>query len=90
MPPQSGDGGCFVVPLCLEAFAKEVINRETIATTAYFEVDPAIAAPSLEVVFFNEFGRDVGDFDADVFWVFHRRVKVEVFQVQGAEPGPFP
>ena len=44
----------------------------------------------MEVVFIDEFGRDVKDFDADIFRVLHWRVEVEVFQVHGAEPCPCP
>ena len=89
MPPQSGNGGRFVVPLSFKVLAEEVVSQNTrlweaITSAADFKVDPAVAVPSLEVVFFAEFDRDVGDFDADIFWVLHWRVKVEVFQVQSA------
>jgi hypothetical protein len=47
MPPQSGNGGSFVVPLSLKAFAEEVISqntslREAITSAEDFEVDPAV------------------------------------------------
>ena len=64
MSPQSGDGGSFVIPLSFKAFAEEVISQNTslweaITSPADLEVYPAISVPSLKVVFFNEFGRDV-------------------------------
>ena len=95
VPPQSWNGGCFVVPLCFQAFAEEVVGQDAslwqaIASAVDFEVDPAILITSLEVVFVAEFGWDVGDFDANVLGVLHWCVQVEVFQVNGAEPRTLP
>ena len=95
MTPQSGDGGRLVVPLCFQALAEEVVSQDArlwqaITSTADFEVYPAVPVPSLEVVFFDEFVGDVGDFDPEIFRVILWCVHVEVIEVDGAEPCTFP
>jgi hypothetical protein len=55
-----------------------------------FEVYPAIAVATSEVVFLDELVRDVGELDAHIFGVGHGSVKVEVFKVNGAEPCALP
>ena len=84
VPPQSWNGGRILVPLCFQALEEEVVSQDarlwqSIASAADFEVDPAILITSLEVVFVNEFGRDVGGFDADIFRILHWCVQIEVF-----------
>ena len=59
---------------------------KAITTLANFEVDPAIAVPTSEVVFLDEFIRDVGELDANIFGLGHRSVRIEILQVNGAEP----
>ena len=82
--PQSGDGGRLGLTLRFKALAEEVISQDArlwqaITSTADFEVYPAVMVPSLKVLFFDEFGGDVGHFDPDIFQVFHWCVQVEVF-----------
>jgi hypothetical protein len=52
--------------------------------------DPAISVLAREVVFLDEFIWDVRELDANIFRLEHRHVKVEVLEVDGAEPGAFP
>jgi hypothetical protein len=40
----------------------------------------------LKNVFFNEFHQNVSNFNADVFRIWHWSIKVEVLEVDGAEP----
>ena len=47
---------------------------QAITAVADFEVYPAVSVLSLKVVLVDELFRDVGDFDADIFRVFHWRV----------------
>jgi hypothetical protein len=54
-----------------------------------FEVDPTAAVLTRKLVLLNEFRWDVGDLDADIFWVGHWRIKVEVLEVNGAEARSF-
>ena len=61
-----------------------------VTTLANFKVDPAVSISAREVVFLHEFFGDVGDLDANIFRLEHRRVQVEVFEVDGAEPSVFP
>ncbi len=60
---------------------------KTIASTANFKVDPAIAVTSEEVVFNDEVTWDVGEFDTDIFWIWLGSVQIEVLDVNGAEEG---
>ena len=62
---------------------------KTIATAANFEVDPAVAVCTGKLVFLNEFGWNVCDFDADIFRIGHWGIKVEVLEVNGAEACTF-
>ena len=83
MTPQSWIGGRLVVPLCLKAFAEEVVGQDArlwkaVASAGDFELDPAISVLSMRVVFVDEFGWYVGDFDAGVFRVLHWSVQVKV------------
>jgi hypothetical protein len=56
---------------------------------ANFKVDPTIAVSTCKFVFLYEFHRDVKDLDADIFRVGHWHVKVEIFEVNGAEVRSF-
>ena len=62
--PQSGDGGRFVVSLSVKASVEEVIRQNTslwqaITSVVDLKVYLAVSVPSLKVIFFDEFGRDV-------------------------------
>ena len=63
---------------------------KAITTLANFEVDPAIAVTTSEVVFLDEFIRDVGELDAHILRIRHRSVKVEVLEINGAKLSAFP
>ncbi len=56
---------------------------------ANFVVDPTVAVSTHRLVFLYEFRWDVGDLDADIFRVGHWSVKVEIFEVNGAEVRSF-
>jgi hypothetical protein len=53
---------------------------------ANLKVDPPITIATLKIVFFSEFHQNVSNFNADVFKVWHWSIKVEVCEVDGAEP----
>jgi hypothetical protein len=63
---------------------------QPIAALTNFKVDPPIlvfhsSKPVLQIkLFWN-----VCDFDMDVFWIFHWRVKVEIFMSMHANRAPF-
>ncbi len=61
-----------------------------VTSLANFKVDPAVLISAREVVFLQQFVGDVGDLDANIFRLEHRRVQVEVLEVNGAEPSIFP
>ncbi len=63
---------------------------KTIASLSNFKVDPTVPICTGEIVFLNELRRKVQDLDANVFWVRHGSVEVEIFQVNGAEPCTLP
>ena len=52
-----------------------------------FEVNPPTVCEACEVVFVDEFLRDVGKFDSDIFWSVERCAKVEVFDVEAGKAG---
>jgi hypothetical protein len=93
--PETRRGSSFVEAFGDKAGSKEIISKDTslgktVAALANFKVDPAIAVPTNEVVFLDEFFWDVGKLDANVFWFWHRGVQIEVFEVNGAEPCTLP
>jgi hypothetical protein len=57
---------------------------------ANFKVDPAISISAQEIVFLDEFVRDIRELDANIFWSRHRSVQIEGFKINGAEPSSFP
>ena len=48
-------------------------------------LDPAVAVATGEVVFTDEFIRDVSELDANIFRIRHGSIKIEVLEVNGAE-----
>lgn len=42
---------------------------EAVHAASHFKVDPAVMDKVFECVFVDEFFGDVGDFDADIFWL---------------------
>ncbi len=57
---------------------------------SYFKVVPPIVVFfSGKFIFQDKLLGNVGDFNADVFGIYHRRVKVEVFYVNGPESHSF-
>ena len=61
-----------------------------IAALSNFEVDPAVAVATGEVVFTDEFIRDVDELDANIFRIRHGSIKIEVLEVNGAEACALP
>jgi hypothetical protein len=59
---------------------------KAITALANLEVHPPVRIATLNVVLLNEFCRNVSNFNADVFRVWHWRIRVEVLEVNGAEP----
>jgi hypothetical protein len=93
--PETRRGSSFVEAFGNKAGSKEIISKDTslgttVAALANFKVDPAIAVPTNEVVFLDEFFWDVRELDVNVFWFWHRGVQIEVLEVNGAEPWTLP
>jgi hypothetical protein len=93
--PDTRRGSSFVEAFGDKAGSKEIISEDTslgkpVAALANFKVDPAIAVPTNEVVFLDEFFWDVRELDANLFWFWHRGVQIEVLEVNGAEPCALP
>ncbi len=92
--PEVWGGISFIVTFGKEATSEEIVGQDAglgkaIAALTNFEVDPAIAVTTHKLVLLNEFHWDVGDLDADIFWVGHWCVEVEVLEVNGAEARSF-
>jgi hypothetical protein len=93
--PEARSGSCFIEPLGNKTSPQKIIGKDaslgkTITSLTNFEVYPTIAVPTSEVVFLDEFIRDVGELDAHIFGIWHRSVKVEVLEINGAKPSAFP
>ncbi len=62
--PEARRGGCFIESFSEEAGTKKIIGKDTslgkpITAPSNFKVDPAIVVTATEVVFREEFVRDV-------------------------------
>ncbi len=85
----------FVVALSNKAGSKKIIGkdahlRETKTALANFEVYPTILIATCVIAFKDEFLRDVGNLDSNIFKIRHGCDKVEVLEVDGAEANTFP
>jgi hypothetical protein len=92
--PETRGGFCFIGAFNKKARLEEIVGQDAglgkaITALANFEVDPTVAVSIRKLVFLYEFHWDVGDLDADIFRVWHWLVKVEVFEVNGAEVHSF-
>jgi len=92
--PEARGGFSLVVAFSKKAGSEEIIGQnaslgKAIAALANSEVDPTVMVPTRKLVFFNKFGRDVCDFDADILRIGHWGIEVEVLEVDGAESRAF-
>ena len=92
--PEARGGFSLVVAFSKKAGSEEIVAQnaslgKAIAASANFEVDPTVAVPTRKLVFFNKFGQDVCDFDADILRIGHWGIEVEVLEVNGAEACTF-
>ena len=88
--PEARGGFSLVVAFSKKAGSEEIVGQnaslgKAIAASANFEVDPTVAVRPRKLVFFNKFGRDVCDFDADILRIGHWGIEVEVLEVDGAD-----
>ena len=94
MAPETWGGFRLIVAFSKKARSEEIVGHDAglgkaITALANFEVDPTVAVSTCKPVFLYEFCWDVGDLDADMFRVWHWRVKVEFFKVNCAEARSF-
>jgi hypothetical protein len=92
--PETWHGSSFIEALSNEAGSKKVIGKDaglgnSVTALANFKIDPAILVVTNKVVLIDEFFRDVEELDAYIFGVGHKRVQIEVFEVNGAEASTF-
>jgi hypothetical protein len=92
--PEARGGFSLVVAFSKKARLEEIVGQnaslgKAIAASANFKVDPTVAVPTRKLVFFNKFGRDVCDFDADILRIGYWGIEVEVLEVDGAELSAF-
>ncbi len=79
-----------LVAMLVELFFKEILRKdarlqETVHALLYFDIDCAIIVGLIvEVVGFDEIGREVTDFHAHVFRLVYVCVEVEILQIDGA------
>jgi hypothetical protein len=89
--PEAWGGVGLVISLSKKAGSEEIVGEnaglgKVITALANLKVDPPVTMATLQIIFFNEFCQNVSNFKADVFRVWHWSVKVEVLEVDGAEP----
>ncbi len=58
---------------------------EAVHVALHFKVDPTIADKIFKCVFIDEFFGDVGDLDADVFWLVQGGVEIEALEIKGGK-----
>ena len=92
--PEARHGSRFIVAFGNKAGLKKIISEDarlgkSITPLVDFEVNSTIMVLPSELVLLDKFLRNVWDFYLDIFWVGHRCIKVEVFEVDGAEACPF-
>ncbi len=95
MVPKSRHGNSFVEALSNKAQLEKVIGKDaslgkSVTALLNFKVDPAISVLAQEIVFLDELVWDVRKLDANIFWIRHRSVQIEVLEINGAEPSSFP
>jgi hypothetical protein len=79
-----------VISLSKKAGSEEIVGKnaslgKAITALANLKVDPPVTITILKIEFFNEFCRNVSNFNVDVFRVWHWSIKVEVLEVNRAE-----
>jgi hypothetical protein len=68
-----------------EILCKDACLRETIHAPLYFDNDcTVVVSHVIEVVGFDQIGREVADFHAHVFWLVHGCDEVEILQIDCA------
>ena len=93
--PKSRHESSFVEALSNTVRSEKVIGKDaslgkSVTALANFKVDPAILVLAQEIVFLDELVWDVRKLDANIFWIRHRSVQIEVLEINGAEPSSFP
>ncbi len=86
--PEARGGFSLVVAFSKKAGLEEIIGQnaslgKAIAALANFEVDPTVVVATRKLVFFNKFGRDVCDFDADILRIGSRTPDAQLFEAGG-------
>jgi hypothetical protein len=84
--PEAWGGFGLVISFSKKAGSEEIIGKDAglgkaITALANFKVDPTIWIATLKFVLLNEFRRNVCNFNADIFRVWHWSIKVEVLEV---------
>ncbi len=88
--PEAWGRFSLIISLSKKAGLEEIVGKnaglgKAITALLNLEVDPLVTIATLKVVLLNEFQRNFSNFIADVFGVWHWSIKVEVFEVNGAE-----
>jgi hypothetical protein len=90
MAPEAWGEFGLIISFTKKAGSEEIVGKnaglgQAITALANFEVDPTVWIATLKFVFLNRFNRNVCNFNADIFRVWHWSIKVEIFEVNGAE-----
>jgi hypothetical protein len=93
--PKTQSESNFVEALSNEAQLEKDIDKyaslgKSETALANFKVNPAVLVLAQEVVFLDKLIWDIRDLDGNIFRIRHRRVQIEVLEIDGAEPSSFP
>ena len=85
-------GSSLVIAGFIEALREEVVGKfygmcKAVDAFANIEVDPTIARFFSKAIFLDEFERDVGEVEADIFKAVEWGVEVEVADVKSSKAG---
>ena len=92
MSREAQGDGALVVSMVMKALSKEIIGKfarllKSKYTLGDFEVHPVIPCQCSEIVFLNEFVKDDGRLDLDIFRSVKGCTKVEVSNVKTGKGG---
>ncbi len=88
--PEARGGFGFIISFSKKAGLEEIVGEDAnlgkaITALANFEVNLTVTFATFKFVFLNGFCQNVCNFNADIFRVRHWGIKVDVFEVDGAE-----
>ena len=90
--PEVRGGECMIVSCSVEVFGEDIVGNisilgKAIDTFPNFEIDPTVLCKITEVIFVDEFFRDVGEEETYIFTTIERISQVKKNYVEGDKLG---